>query len=103
MEENKLKNAKQNNGTLKLLSKISTIVIIVLLSLISFVGIYVKDKRTMKNVIPEYKLGTDLYIYGTFLALDHVEKRIIFNVRDFLIQSEEEKYEERLKSIKNIK
>lgn len=51
----------------------------------------------------EYKLGTDLYIYGTFLALDHMEKRIIFNVRDFLIQSEEEKYEERLKSIKNIK
>lgn len=56
-----MKNAKQNNGTLKLLRKISTIVIIVLLSLISFVGIYVKDKRTMKNVIPEYKLGTDLY------------------------------------------
>lgn len=51
----------------------------------------------------EYQLGTDLYIYGKFLALDHVEKRIIFNVRDFLIQSEEEKYEERLKDIKNIK
>ena len=51
----------------------------------------------------EYKLGSDLYIYGTFLALDHMEKRIIFNVRDFLIQSEEEKYEGRLKAIKNIK
>ena len=51
----------------------------------------------------EYQLGTDLYIYGKFLALDHMEKRIIFNVRDFLIQSEEEKYEERLKDIKNIK
>lgn len=51
----------------------------------------------------EYKLGTDLYIYGTFLALDHTQKRIIFNVRDFLIQSEEEKYEERLKDIKSIK
>ena len=61
MEENKLKKAKQNNKTLKLLGKISTIVIILLLSLISFVGIYVKDKNTMKNVIPEYKLGTDLY------------------------------------------
>ena len=60
MEENKLKNAKQNNGTLKLLRKISTIVIIVLLSLISFVGIYVKDKRTMKNIIPEYKLNVML-------------------------------------------
>ena len=49
------------NKTLKLLGKISTIVIILLLSLISFVSIYVKDKNTMKNVIPEYKLGTDLY------------------------------------------
>ena len=56
-----MKKAKQNNKTLKLLEKISTIVIILLLSLISFVGIYVKDKNTMKNVIPEYKFGTDLY------------------------------------------
>ena len=56
-----MKKAKQNNKTLKLLGKISTIVIILLLSLISFVGIYVKDKNTMKNVIPEYKLGTDLH------------------------------------------
>ena len=45
MEENKLKKAKQNNKTLKLLGKISTIVIILLLSLISFAGIYVKDKN----------------------------------------------------------
>lgn len=51
----------------------------------------------------EYKLGEDLYLYGTFLALDHVEKRIIFNVRDFTIKSEEDRYEERLKDIKSIK
>ena len=56
-----MKKAKQNNKTLKLLGKISVVVIILLLSLISFVGIYVKDKNSMKNVIPEYKLGTDLY------------------------------------------
>ena len=56
MEENKLKKAKQNNKTLKLLGKISVVVIILLLSLISFAGIYVKDKNAMKNVIPEYKL-----------------------------------------------
>ena len=61
MDENKLKKAKQNNKTLKLLGKISVVVIILLLSLISFAGIYVKDKNAMKNVIPEYKLGTDLY------------------------------------------
>ena len=61
MEENKLKKAKQNNKTLKLLGKISVVVIILLLSLISFAGIYVKDKNAMKDVIPEDKLGTDLY------------------------------------------
>lgn len=56
-----MKKAKQNNKTLKLLGKISVVVIILLLSLISFAGIYVKDRNAMKNVIPEYKLGTDLY------------------------------------------
>lgn len=56
-----MKKAKQNNKTLKLLEKISVVVIILLLSLISFAGIYVKDKNAVKNVIPEYKLGTDLY------------------------------------------
>lgn len=56
-----MKKAKQNNKTLKLLGKISVVVIILLLSLISFAGIYVKDKNAMKNVMPEYKLGTDLY------------------------------------------
>ena len=56
-----MKKAKQNKKTLKLLGKISVVVIILLLSLISFAGIYVKDKNAMKNVIPEYKLGTDLY------------------------------------------
>ena len=56
-----MKKAKQNNKTLKLLGRISVVVIILLLSLISFAGIYVKDKNAMKNVIPEYKLGTDLY------------------------------------------
>ena len=61
MEENKFKKSKQNKKTLKLLGKISVVVIILLLSLISFAGIYVKDKNAMKNVIPEYKLGTDLY------------------------------------------
>ncbi|MBP5358389.1 MAG: hypothetical protein J6Y69_04295 [Treponema sp.] len=50
----------------------------------------------------EYELGTDIYIYGTFLALDHTEKRIIFNVRDFSTRSDETRYEERLKDIKEL-
>ena len=50
----------------------------------------------------EYKLGTDIYIYGTFLALDHTEKRIIFNVRDFATRSDEVRYAERLNDITEL-
>lgn len=50
----------------------------------------------------EYEPGSDIYIYGTFLALDHIEKRILFNVRDFLLISEEENYEQRLTDIREI-
>lgn len=51
----------------------------------------------------EYTLGTDLYIYCTFLALDHVNKRLIINVRDFTTKSLEEGYEKRIADIKEIK
>lgn len=34
--------------------------IIILLSLISFVGIYVKDKNEMSDVIPDFILGSDI-------------------------------------------
>ena len=61
MEENKLKTTKPNKETIKLLVKILTVIIIILLALISFVGIYTTDMNTMKNIIPEYKLGMDLY------------------------------------------
>lgn len=47
----------------------------------------------------EYKLGDDIYIYCTFLALDHDNKRIIINVRDFNNRPDEEIYEERISSI----
>lgn len=32
---------------------------IILISIISFLGIYVQDKNTMKNILPEYKWGMD--------------------------------------------
>ena len=51
----------------------------------------------------EYTLGSDIYIYGTFLGLDHSEKRIIFNVREFLTRPEETIYEERLEKITELK
>lgn len=55
-----MKTTKQNKKSIKLLGNILTVIIIVLLALISFVGIYVTDKNSMKNIIPEYKLGMDL-------------------------------------------
>ena len=47
--------------SLKLLGRILTVVVIILIAVISFVGIFVQDKNSMKNIIPEYKLGMDLY------------------------------------------
>lgn len=44
--------------------KITLIILtIILLSLISFVGIYVKDKNQIKNIMPEYLLARDLKGY----------------------------------------
>lgn len=55
-----MKTTKQDKKSIKLLGKILTAIIIILLSLISFAGIYVTDTNTMKNIIPEYQLGMDL-------------------------------------------
>ena len=55
-----MKTKKQEKVSIKLLGKILTMVVITLISLISFLGIYVKDKNTVKNIVPDYKLGMDL-------------------------------------------
>lgn len=55
-----MKTTKQSKGSIKLLGNILTVIIIILLALVSFVGIYVTDKNSMKNVIPEYQLGMDI-------------------------------------------
>ena len=47
---------KGKNKTLKI---VLAILVIVLISLISFGGIFVKDMNKMKNVLPEYQLGMD--------------------------------------------
>ena len=44
-----------------LLGKILAVVLIVLLCGISFGGLYVVNQNTTKNLIPDYKLGMDLY------------------------------------------
>lgn len=56
-----MKITKQGKESIKLLGNILTVIIIILLSVVSFAGIYVIDKNSMKNIIPEYKLGMDLY------------------------------------------
>ena len=56
-----MKNKKQSNGSLKVIGRILATIIIILIGLISFVGIYMNDKNAMKNLIPEYQLGYDVY------------------------------------------
>jgi preprotein translocase subunit SecD len=64
MEENKLKTKKKKQNSkisLKILGRILTIIIIMLVSLGSFVGIFKLEQNAMKNIIPDYELGMDLY------------------------------------------
>lgn len=42
-----------------ILKKITIILVIILISLISFIGIYQKKLNKMENILPEYKLGMD--------------------------------------------
>ena len=39
---------------------ILTILVIILISIISFVGLFIQDTKFMKNILPEYQLGMDL-------------------------------------------
>lgn len=58
----KTKKKKQNNKiSLKILGRSLTIIIIMLVSLGSFVGIFKLEQNAMKNIIPDYELGMDLY------------------------------------------
>ena len=58
----KTKKKKQNNKiSLEILGRILTIIIIMLVSLGSFVGIFKLEQNAMKNIIPDYELGMDLY------------------------------------------
>ena len=59
--KNKEQKKKKEFISISLLGKIFTIIAILLICLISFIGIYVVDKNTVKNIIPEYILGMDVY------------------------------------------
>ena len=47
----------KKNSTLKL---ILSALVVLLIAIISFMGIYVKDKNKYSNIIKEYQLGMDL-------------------------------------------
>jgi len=53
----------------KSLKIILIILLIVLISLISFVGIFVQKGNRVNNILPEFKLGTDLTGSKTFTHL----------------------------------
>lgn len=57
----KKKDKKQDKNMKRLLTVSLYVLVIVLISLISFVGIYVKKTNKMDNVLPDYILGTDIY------------------------------------------
>ena len=59
----------KREGTLK---SILAILVIILICLVSFGGIYTKDKNVMKNVLPDYVLGMDLDT-DTIIKLDVVK------------------------------
>lgn len=58
----------KNKLSINLLGKILIVLVIILVSLLSFTGIYVKDKNTYKNFMPDYKFGVDLYGYRNIVV-----------------------------------
>ena len=65
------------------------ILFIILLSLISFVGIFVQDKNSMKNLIPDYQLGMDLGGYRSISVEVSNDKETIYYDKDGNVVKEE--------------
>ena len=55
-----------------------TILLIILLSIISFAGLYVQKGKNMENILPEYKLGMDLKGYRAITIMVSDEKETIY-------------------------
>lgn len=70
------------------LKKVLIFLLIVLVSMISFAGIYVKDDNQMKNIIPEYLIGSDLEGYRVIrLNVSDETKDIIKDAEGNVIES----------------
>lgn len=65
--------------------------LIILLSIISFAGLFVQNTKFMKNLVPEYKLGMDLEGYRTITVDVSDEEKTIYYDKDGNIVSSEDK------------
>ena len=63
--------------------------LIVLLSIISFVGLFVQDTKFMKNLIPEYRLGMDLDGYRAITLVVSDETETVYYDKDGNVVQEE--------------
>ena len=59
-----------------------TILLIILISIISFAGLFVQDTKFMKNLLPEYKLGMDLKGHRAITITVGDEKETIYYDKD---------------------
>lgn len=59
-----------------------TVLVIILLSIISFIGLFVQDTKFMKDLIPEYKLGMDLKGYRELSLAVSDEKETVYYDKD---------------------
>ena len=67
------------------------ILFIILLSLISFAGIFVQDKNSMRNLIPDYQLGMDLEGYRVVTVnVSDAEETIYYDKDGNIVEEEAE-------------
>ena len=67
------------------------ILVIILISMISYVGLFVQDTKFMKNLLPEYKLGMDLEGYRAVTISVSDEKETVYYDKDGNVVDEEDK------------
>lgn len=72
------------------------ILLIILISIISFGGIYVQEKKSMKNIVADYKLGMDLQGSRVItMEVDQSNKIIYYDKEGNVVDTEDEEgYEE---------
>ena len=65
--------------------------LIILLSIISFAGLFVQNTKFMKNLVPEYRLGMDLEGYRTItVAVSDENETIYYDAEGNVVTSEAE-------------